>query len=156
MLYCQCYYTVGPLTVERYRANITFSILLFPRYFLSSLSSAWHMVRDREQSSTWPPTHCPLCDFDSEWWALKSRKPLHLWVSSERGPCQMPSPLACGVEVHVCFYLCIITGRINQDSCGIRDDCTAEWLFCIIAFIFDAVRTHPEWLARGSCLLSEG
>lgn len=49
-------------------------------------------------------------------------KPLHPWVSSERlekGPCQMPSPLACGVEVHVCLYMSFITSRINWDSCGI-------------------------------------
>lgn len=59
-------------------------------------------------------------------------------------------------EVHVGLCLSFIAGRINWDSCGICDYCTAEWLFCITAFILGAVFVHIHLLPEGSSLLSAG
>lgn len=90
MLYCHFYCCTNNSCKILRICNIFY---LPPRCFLFSLWLALGQG-DVWASPTWPPSHLLLCDFDSEQWAVKSRKPLHLWVSSEwleKGPYQTPS-----------------------------------------------------------------
>lgn len=129
---------------------LTFPILLYyPRCFLSSLSSA----SDLSQGHVWAEAYLTSHFFDSE----------NLFtfgvslVRSERGPCQTPSPLACGVEVHVRL---LFSFHNRQNKLGFLWDLRLlhSWMAVLhcCACIRGAVRTHPEWLARGSCLLGAG